>query len=128
MPHRIFLVEDHPVMRGAYARLIEREPDLALCGVAESAEACLDNLDPSACDLVVTDLALPGMDGLALTERLRDRHPALPTLVVSAYGKGHYAERALQAGARAYLTKDDLVRQLAPTIRRVLNGDDGAST
>ncbi len=120
MSYHIFLVEDHPVMRDAYAMLLDLEPDLELTGVAESAEAFLEVLAETECDLVVTDLSLPGMDGIQLLDRLREARPGLPAIVISAHEELSYQKRARKAGARAYLTKRDLATSLGPAVREVL--------
>lgn len=70
-PSKIFLVEDHPLIRRAYTLILDREPDFELCGAAESAEEAFDMLDGLACDLVVTDFRLPGQSGIDLVRRLR---------------------------------------------------------
>lgn len=119
-PYRVFLVEDHPAMRAAYADLIALEPGLDLCGEAETAEDALVALDSAPCDLVVTDVRLPGMDGIALTERLRHAYPGLPVLVVSGHQDDVYVRRALDAGAVAFLPKRDLSRTLAGAVRDAL--------
>ena len=120
MPYRIFLVEDHPVMREAYGQLVAIEPDLELCGMSETAEESLTALEETPCDLVVTDLSLPGMDGIALVREIGARHPGLPVVVISAHEEPSYHERAEAAGARAYLVKRDLAAQLSPTVRQVM--------
>lgn len=120
MPYGIFLVEDHPIMREAYQQLLEIEPDLELRGVSETAEGCLDVLDGVACDLVVTDLSLPGMDGIELVREIQKRRPGLATVVISAHEEPSYRERAEEAGALAYLVKRDLTTQLSSTIHRVM--------
>ncbi|HEX8298712.1 MAG TPA: response regulator transcription factor [Rubricoccaceae bacterium] len=120
MPHKIYLVEDHPVMRDAYARLLAREPDFEMCGVAESAEEALCAPTLPGCDLLVTDILLPGMDGIALAAHLRAERPALPVVVISVDREPATAARAQAAGARAYLSKDTLADTLAITLREVL--------
>lgn len=120
MSYQIFLVEDHPAMCTAYVQILEREPELELCGVAETAEEGLDRLRGTPCDLVLTDLSLPGMDGFALAERIRSERPDLPVVIVSAHQDAGYEARARQAGARAYLTKDHIARRLGPALLRVL--------
>lgn len=122
MPHRIYLVEDHAVLRQALADTLAREPDLVLCGSAATAEEALDALADLRCDLVVTDLALPSMDGAALTERLAPLRPGLPVVVLSVHDDGLYERRAREAGARAFLSKRDAAATLVPTLRRVLDG------
>ncbi len=121
MTHRIFLVEDHPVMREAYGHLLAVEPGLELCGESETAEEFLDVIDDSPCTLVVTDLSLPGMDGITLVGEIRARRPTLPVIVISAHEESGYQERAKRAGAQAYLVKGDMAEQLAPTIHRVMD-------
>jgi DNA-binding NarL/FixJ family response regulator len=120
MPFRIYLVEDHPVMRQAYAGLFAVEDDLVLVGTAASAEDALRDLPDDGIDLLVTDLSLPGADGLALTRHLRASRPDLPVLVVSAQDEPTYVDLAHAAGATAYLSKDGLAGTLAPTVRKVL--------
>jgi DNA-binding NarL/FixJ family response regulator len=105
-------------MRGAYEALLARVSDLELCGTAESAEEAMDVLGQHPCDLLITDVSLPGMDGIRLTERVRHDNPALPILVVSV-DEG-YRVRAEHAGANCFLSKNGLAQQLVPTIRELL--------
>ena len=126
MSIRIFLVEDHPVMRGIYVDLLDCEPDFELCGITESAEACLDVLPDTHCNILVTDLSLPGMDGIALIKQVRADRPGFPAIVVSAHEASKYEDLAREAGAGAYVGKADLARDLAPTIRRVAAGPQTA--
>jgi two-component system invasion response regulator UvrY len=122
--YHIFLVEDHPVMREAYVSVLGAEPDLELCGVAESAEEALGALNgETACDLVVTDLRLPGMNGIDLVARLHEARPGLPVLVVSAHEEELQARRAREAGAVGFLSKRTLPTTLVDTIRSVVAGD-----
>ncbi len=123
MPYRVLVVEDHPVMREAYARLLDREADLEVMGMAESAEEAFALLDGRPCDLVIADVSLPGMDGIAMVERLRARRPDLVALVVSAYEEEVYVRRAREAGAHAFLSKRDLGATLPDAIREALRGD-----
>lgn len=125
MAHRIYIVEDHPVMRQAYAGLIAREEGLELCGTSESAEEALAEGAGGQCDLLITDLSLPGIDGVELTRRVRAIHPGLPVVVISAYDEPSYVERARVAGAAAYLSKNGLAHTLAGAIRAVI--EQGAS-
>lgn len=129
MSYQLFLVEDHPVMLRAYAHVLGREPDLVLCGSAASAEEAFDALteEPQLrCDLLLADMALPGMDGAELIERLRAVRPDLRALVVSAHEDEAFERRALDAGALGYLRKRDAITDLVPTIRRLLA--NGAAT
>lgn len=129
MSHRLYLVEDHPAMRGAYEALIARSPDLDLCGTAVTAEEALDHLHANTCDILITDVTLPGMDGVALTSRVAQERPGLPIVVVSV-DEGHRV-RALEAGATTFLSKNGLARTLVPTVldllQRVPQGGQAAS-
>lgn len=124
MSYTIYVVEDHAVMREAYASVFALEDDLDLIGSAGSAEeafeALVGNGDPP-CDLVVTDYRLPGMTGADLVRRLRARFPTLCALVVSGYEDEAFAREARDAGAAAFLRKRDLIQTLVPTIHDVLN-------
>ena len=109
-------------MQAALSVLIGGEADLDLCGMAASAEEALDIGPWADCDLLLTDVSLPGMDGLALAERVHAGHPALPVVVVSADAGPSTVRRAEAAGAQAYLSKAGLIATLAPTLRDVLSG------
>jgi two-component system invasion response regulator UvrY len=120
MPYRIYIVEDHPVMREAYASVLEVEPGLELCGSVGSAEELIEKLDGLDCDLVVTDLGLPGKSGIELVRHLRDVRPELPAVVISGHEEEAFARDAMGAGAAAFLRKRDLIRTLVPTLYEVL--------
>ena len=119
---RILLVDDHPLLRQGIAQTIEAEPDLTVSGQAGDAEeavAMFDGVDP---DLVITDISLPGMNGLELLKNLITLHPDLKVLVVSRHDEELYAERAVRAGARGYVSKVAAGDQIVTAIRRVLRG------
>ncbi len=124
MSHRIFLVEDHAVMRTALSTLIGCEDGLDLCGVAASAEEAFAAEAWATCDLLLTDVSLPGADGIALAERAHAERPSLPIVVVSADVRPSTVDRAQRAGVRAYLSKAQLGVTLAPALREALA--DGA--
>lgn len=123
MMHRVFLVEDHPVMREGYVSLINSEPDLGICGEATSAEEGFSQTDDLDVDIVVVDLSLPGVNGIELIKRFVARDPDVKILVVSAHDEALYAERALHAGARGYLMKHESASRFIDAIRTVLSGD-----
>lgn len=119
MAYHIYLVEDHPVMRQAYELLLQRAGDITIAGTAESAEEAWDHMsDADCCDLLVTDVSLPGASGIDLLKRVRQRYPSLPVIVVSI--QDAFGPAALEAGAQAFLTKDRLASTLLPTVREVL--------
>lgn len=119
---RILLVDDHPLLRQGIAQTIEAEPDLQVAGQASDAEEAMDLFDDVAPDLVITDISLPGVNGLELLKNLLALHPDLPVLVVSRHDEELYAERAVRAGARGYVSKLAAGDQIVSAIRRVLRG------
>ncbi len=120
-PYKIFVVEDHLVMREAYRVIIESAPELDLCGAAASAEEALEKLDALECDLVVTDFRLPGLNGADLIRRIHAVQPALPAIVISAHEEEAFVLAAREAGASAVIGKRNLVDTFVPTILAVLD-------
>ncbi len=120
---RVFLVDDHPVMRRGVADCIEEEPDLTVCGQAGSAAEAIPAIGRAKPDVVVTDISLPGRDGLELIKEIRARDRHARVLVLSMHDESLYAERALRAGARGYVMKSAPTEELMQAIRRVRNGD-----
>ncbi len=122
MKHRIFILEDHPIMRRGYRTLINGEMDLEVCGEAESAEEALDQIPKTRPDLVIADISLEGMNGIQFIKRLQTEQQGLDVLVVSMHDESLYAERALHAGASGYLMKKEADSSVIAAIRRVLGG------
>lgn len=123
MAARIFLVEDHPVMREGYVSLLNAEPDLEVVAEASSAEEGFDLAADTEYDVAIVDLSLPGVNGVELIKRLRSLDADVKVLVVSAHDEALYAERALRAGARGYLMKHESARQFVTAVRTVLDGE-----
>jgi DNA-binding NarL/FixJ family response regulator len=119
----ILIVDDHPLLRHGLAALIRTELDLDVCGEAATSKAALEAIREHRPDLVIVDLALDGADGLDLIKAMKARHPEIPALVLSMHDEALYAERALRAGARGYVNKQQLDDTLLVAIRRVLNGE-----
>jgi DNA-binding NarL/FixJ family response regulator len=119
----ILLVDDHPLLRHGLVALIKSEPDLDVCGEAATSAAALEAIRAHPPDLAIVDLALDGADGLELIKTMKARHPEIPALVLSMHDEALYAERALRAGARGYVNKQQLEDTLLVAIRRVLNGE-----
>jgi len=119
----IFIVDDHPIVRQGLALLINREPDLAVCGDAEEAGSALDRIEELRPDLVVLDISLNGPDGLDLLKTIRARDFNLPVLILSMMDEVLYAERGLRAGANGYIMKQQATEQVLVAIRRILGGE-----
>jgi DNA-binding NarL/FixJ family response regulator len=119
----IVIVDDHPLMCRGLAALIDGEPDLAVTAEAATCHSALQAIGRITSDLAIVDLALAeGDDGLDLVKALKTRHPEMPTLVLSALPETVYAERALRAGARGYLSKQQIGDTVLVAIRRLLGG------
>jgi DNA-binding NarL/FixJ family response regulator len=120
---KVFLIDDHPIVRQGLALFIDREPDLMVCGEAEGATSALQAIRETAPDFVVLDISLEGPDGLELLKTLRVRYPNLPVLVLSMHDEAVYAERALRAGANGYIMKQEATDKVLTAIRHILGGD-----
>jgi len=120
---KVFLVDDHPFMRAGLAQLIERQPDLAVCGEAGNPADAFRDLDRAAPDLVLADITMPGRSGLEFIRDLSAQYPELVVLVVSMHDEAIFAERAIRAGARGYIMKEAGGDNLLAAIRQVLRGE-----
>jgi len=122
--HRIFLVDDHPVTREGLARLINLEPDLEVCGEAGAAARAVLEIKALKPDLAIVDISLTiGAGGLELIKDLAARCGRLRMLALSAHDEAIYAERALRAGARGYVMKQEPTECVMQAIRKILNGE-----
>ncbi|HEX7899286.1 MAG TPA: response regulator transcription factor [Planctomycetota bacterium] len=119
---RVFIVDDHPIVRKGIADLLRQAPDMEVCGDAATIEDALRQIAELAPDLVVVDLSLPGAGGLDLLKDLSLRHPRLKAVVLSMHDETLFAERSLRAGARGYVMKQEAVNELETALRRVLEG------
>lgn len=120
---RVFLVDDHPLVREWLASLIALQPDLEVCGQAEDAPAALALVRELRPDIVVVDLTLPRSSGLELIKDLRAQSAALRMLVLSMHDEVTIAERALRAGANGYAVKRESSSEILDAIRAVLAGN-----
>ena len=125
MPHGLYIVEDHEIMRTSLRLFLEREDDLAVMGMAATAEAALDALRAAEVlpDLILSDVSLPAMSGIDFVRTLRETHSEARCLVVSGYAEQVYVTRALEAGAAGYAMKGDPDRILR-AVRTVLAGEE----
>ncbi len=118
----MFLVDDHALVREHLTALIREEADLQVCGEAADAATALRLIRQHSPELVILDLSLKRSNGLDLLKELRGMQPKPEVLVLSMHDERLYAERALQAGALGYITKQDAAVNILPAIRRVLSG------
>jgi DNA-binding NarL/FixJ family response regulator len=121
---RVLVVDDHAIVRDGLVRLINQEDDLEVCGEAEGVPDALQAVKQLKPDVAIIDLSLDQhLGGLDLVKDIRARHPSLPTLVLSMHDESVFAERALRAGARGYVMKEEATETVMTAIRRVLGGE-----
>src|SRR5436305_3063701 len=114
---RIFLVDDHPIVRKGLSQLIECEADLVVCGQGEDVCQSLSDICDQKPDVCLVDISLKDSDGIELLKELKAMDPKLPVLILSMHDEGLYAERALRAGASGYIMKQEAPQTLLSAIR-----------
>ncbi|OGT31339.1 MAG: DNA-binding response regulator, partial [Gallionellales bacterium RIFOXYD2_FULL_52_7] len=119
---RLFIVDDHAIVRHGLKQLLSMVPDIRVVGEAGCGEELLLALASASCDVLLLDMNMPGLSGVELILQLRANHPVLPILVLSMHIEGQIASRALNAGASGYLTKDNEPEILIDAIRKVYSG------
>jgi DNA-binding NarL/FixJ family response regulator len=119
----VFVVDDHPLLRQGLALMINREPDLTVCGEAEEAQAAMRAIAVKQPDILIADISLNGPDGLDLLKSLRTLYPDLPVLILSMHDESIYAERALRARANGYIMKQEATEKVLIAVRRILSGE-----
>ena len=119
---QVLIVDDHPLLRDGLAKVINQQPDLAVCGEAADARAGLAAAVQLRPDVVIADLTMDEGNGLDLIKDLHLRQPGLPVLVLSMHHENLYAERAVRAGARGYVMKREPVAAVLAALRKVLAG------
>ena len=120
--HRVLVVDDHPIVRQGLTMLINREPDLMVCGEAEEMHSATQAIESLRPDIVLLDISLGGPDGLELLKQLRARDDELPVLILSMHEESIYAERVLRAGANGYIMKQEATELVLTALRRILAG------
>ena len=126
---RIFIVDDHPLVRSGLKALLAREPGLEVCGEAEDVSGALTAVTAMAASadsrphLVLIDITLKRSSGLELVKEIGAKHPEVKTLVISMHDEALYAVRSLKAGAHGYIMKRESNERIVAAIRIVLEGD-----
>src|SRR3954469_13351938 len=120
---KIFVVDDHPIVRQGLLQLINAETDMAVCGQGEDAYQALKLIRQLKPDLTLLDISLKDTGGIELLKELRAQDPGLRVLILSMHDESLYAALALRAGARGYIMKQEAPQLLLQAIRQVLNGN-----
>jgi DNA-binding NarL/FixJ family response regulator len=121
-PVTFLVVDDHPVFRQGLVALIRSNERYVVSGEAGSASEALDALTRSVPDIALVDISLVGQNGLDLVRTLKASHPAMMILIISMHDEAVYAERALKAGARGYVMKQEAASVMLDAITTVLSG------
>jgi DNA-binding NarL/FixJ family response regulator len=123
MKTRVVVIEDHPMFRERLVHLIETEPDMEVCGEADNVPDGVALIREKKPQVVILDITLKGSNGLELLKDLRASGIEVPVLVLSMHEESLYAERALRAGARGYITKSEASSRVLAALREVLRGE-----
>lgn len=119
---KIYIVDDHPLMRKGMAMTLDNSVEFSVCGQSESAEEALSEIPSLKPDACVVDISLPGMNGIELVKNLLAQLPDMKILVVSRHDEELYAERAIRAGAKGYVMKLEAGDVLVTAVRQIMNG------
>jgi len=120
---RVFIVDDHPLVREGLANLINRQDDLIVCGEAEDSAKAIAGIVKTQPDVALIDISLKNESGLELVKHMRSQFPQVALIVLSMHDEALYAERALRAGALGYVMKREASKSVLASIRRVLKGE-----
>lgn len=119
---RVFVVDDHPLVREGLTNLMNGQDDLVVCGEAKNSAQAIDGIMKTRPDVALIDISLENESGLELVKQLAGQFPQVALIVLSMHDEGLYAERALRAGARGYVMKHETSSSVLASIRRVLEG------
>jgi DNA-binding NarL/FixJ family response regulator len=121
-PKSVVLIDDHPLLRQGLERLLNTGNEFVVCEQAGTAAEGIEVVREMRPDAVIVDVGLPDTDGIELTRQLMKEFPGLVVLVLSMHDEPQYAVRAMQAGARGYIMKNEAIETLQNALRDVFNG------
>ncbi|MDO4887834.1 MAG: response regulator transcription factor [Actinomycetaceae bacterium] len=119
---RILVVDDQSLVCGAIAAMLDLEDDFEVIGQASDGQQALALMEGTDVDVVLTDVEMPGMDGIELATEIRRRMPGVKVLIVTTFGRPGYLRRAMEAGAVGFIVKDAPSDSLASSVRKVVGG------
>ena len=123
MAKKVFIVDDHPLVRQGLAQIIESVEDFEICGEAEDSSTAMRGVQKTSPDLIIVDISLQGNNGLELIKNIKAVYENIPILVFSMHDESIYAQRALRAGAKAYVMKKESSEKIIEALRRILKGE-----
>jgi DNA-binding NarL/FixJ family response regulator len=122
MTIRVFIADDHAIVREGLRRILATDPAFEVVGEAKDGHEALAAVRTGGFDVLLLDLSMPGRSGIELVKQVKSESPALKVLVLSMHDEDQYAVRAIRAGASGYLTKDSATTQLVAAIRKAATG------
>jgi DNA-binding NarL/FixJ family response regulator len=121
---KIFLVDDHQLIRDGMRHILESDPRVELVGEAANGKQALERLARCQADLVFLDISMPEMDGLATCQALREKYPHLRILMLSMYGEAQKIKQLMAAGANGYLLKNSSEAEIKKGVETVMKGQN----
>ena len=121
-PIKVFIVDDHLVVREGITSILESTKDIKVVGQASNAQDTLSQIDKVVPDIILMDLKMPGVDGIQLTRMVRNKLPSCKIIILTLYDQ--YVSEAIEAGAKGYLLKDITLEDLVDSIKRVYGGEE----
>jgi DNA-binding NarL/FixJ family response regulator len=119
---QILIIDDHPIVREGLAHLINQQSDLIVCAEAGNTKEALKAIEEQSIDLALVDMLLKNTTGTQVTNKIKSLNLDIPVLIFSMSDEPFYIKRALDAGARGYITKDEVSEKIIYAIRQVLKG------
>ena len=119
---RIYLIEDHTILRAGLLVLLSREPDFEVVGESDNGRDAMHAIATLKPNIVITDISMPGISGIEAIREIKRRHPDMRVLVLTIHKTDEYIHESLQAGADGYVLKDAHPDELRVAIRSILNG------
>ena len=119
---RVLLADDHSIVRAGLRRIVEESGDMEVIAEASDGREAIRLVHDELPDVAVIDISMPGLDGLEVVSQVQRHYPELPILILTMHEEGQYVVRAIQAGARGYITKQSAPEQLVRAIRKVFSG------
>ncbi len=119
---KIMLVEDHPIFRLGLAELINQEEELVACGTSTDVDQAIKEIEQLKPNLIIVDISLKSSDGIDLVHYVKKQYGDIPVLVLSMHDEYLYAQRALHAGAKGYIMKQEAMESVVTAIQHVLSG------
>lgn len=119
---RILIADDHPIVRNGLKQIICDEEDMKVICEASNGQEVFDEISKNEIDVLILDISMPGMGGLEILEKIKQKYPKLPVLMLSALSEELYASKTLKAGASGFINKESAPIELVKAVRKVFSG------